>query len=528
MNKENKVHCFEINENKIKTIEDNKENIQVNGNNNFLIFSKPSSLVQGIEINEIKKEEINIEKEKEKEKEKIENNLIKLKKIEKIIKKRTHSLSPTLQKPIITNINNTTNKNINNNNNQNINNTNINNINNNNSNFNNTNFNNTNNNNININNTNNNNTNINNTNNNNSNNNNSNNNNTNINNTNNNNTNNNINNINISNKNITINNIKKSPSCSKLHTLSPQTSTSSTIKTENKKKSKSIDKKLKYEKDISGKYFSLNDILQNKNIQIPSEYLNDIYKNLLIEKKNIPKSEYNYMKNQNEINEQMRSILIDWIIDVHFKFNFTDETLFMTINIIDRYLTLEKITRNKLQLLGITSLMIACKHEEIDLPKANDFIYITDNAYNRKEVFIMENEILKKLNFSLCHPSPIKFYELITYSFKFNKKKFFMGKYLMESFLVDLKNIKYKPSIIACACVYIVMKFFKMNNYQESYNKKWFMLNENEPSITYIVKECAKDICLFVDNIQKTNFLSCQKKYSKNEFEKVSLLINGK
>ena len=80
MNKENKVHCFEINENKIKTIEDNKENIQVNGNNNFLIFSKPSSLVKGIEIkeiNEIKKEEINIEKQKEKEKKKIENNSIK-------------------------------------------------------------------------------------------------------------------------------------------------------------------------------------------------------------------------------------------------------------------------------------------------------------------------------------------------------------------------------------------------------------------------------------------------------------------
>ncbi len=504
INKEPKVHFFDINESKNKTIEDNQENIQVNGNNNFLIFSKPSSLVKGIEIkeiNEIKKEEINIEiekekenekekekekeNEKEKEKEKMENNLIKLQKIEKIIKKRTHSLSPTLQNPIKTNNNITTSNNINNNN-TNINNTNINNSNNNN--LNNNNLNNTNTNNS-----------------------------------------NNITNINISNKNITINNIKKSPSCSKLRTLSPQTSTSSTIKNDTKKL-KSKEKRSKYEKEISGKYFSLNDILQNKNIQIPSEYLNDIYKNLLIEEKEgmKPKAEYNYMKNQNEINEQMRSILIDWILDVHFKFGFTDETLFMTINIIDRYLTIEKITRNKLQLLGITSLMIACKHEEIDLPKANDFIYITDNAYNRKEVFIMENEILKKLNFSLCHPSPIKFYELITYSFKFNKKKFYMGKYLMESFLVDLKNIKYKPSIIACACVYIVMKFFKMNNYQESYNKKWFMLNENEPSITYIVKECAKDICLFVDNIQRTNFLSCQKKYSKNEFEKVSLLISGK
>ncbi len=87
------------------------------------------------------------------------------------------------------------------------------------------------------------------------------------------------------------------------------------------------------------------------------------------------------MKKQTEINEQMRSILVDWIIDIHFKFGFTDETLFMTILIIDRYLSVKKISRSKLQLLGITALMISCKHEEIDLPKTDDFIYITDNAY---------------------------------------------------------------------------------------------------------------------------------------------------
>ena len=49
--------------------------------------------------------------------------------------------------------------------------------------------------------------------------------------------------------------------------------------------------------------------------------------------------------------------------------------------------------------------------------------------------------------------------------FDFDKKKFLMGKYLMETFLVDLKWINYKPSVISCACVYIVMKFYKMENY---------------------------------------------------------------
>ena len=280
------------------------------------------------------------------------------------------------------------------------------------------------------------------------------------------------------------------------------------------------------EDKLYGKYFQK---IINDNIQIPTEYIDTIYYNLLIEEKEgiTPKPEYNYMKKQTEINEQMRSILVDWIIDIHCKFGFTDETLFMTILSIDRYLSVRKISRSKLQLLGVAALMISCKHEEIDLPKADDFIYITDNAYTRNEIFKMENDILHLFKFCLLYPSPIKFYEMLSINFKFSKKQFFMGKYLMETFLIDIKNIKYKASVISCACVYIVMKFFKMNNYHDSYDKKWYLIDETN-NIEHSVKECAKDICLFVDNIHKSNYLSTQKKYSKPEYEKVAQLILGK
>jgi len=267
------------------------------------------------------------------------------------------------------------------------------------------------------------------------------------------------------------------------------------------------------------------------NSQIPKEYLNVIYHNLLQEEKNgiIPKPIYNYMNDQNEINEQMRSILIDWIIDVHYKFGFTDETLFMTVLIIDRYATIRQISRTKLQLLGITAFMIACKHEEIDLPKIDDFLYITDNAYTKEEMIKMENDILGGLNFSLLYPSPIKFFEYLSVNFNFSKKLHFMGKYLMETFLIDIKYIKYKPSVISCACAYIVMKFFKLGDYQESYNKKFYMLNENEDlPLGHGVKDCAQDICILVDNIDNSNYLACLKKYSKEEFEKVALIIENK
>ena len=279
------------------------------------------------------------------------------------------------------------------------------------------------------------------------------------------------------------------------------------------------------EEDLRLKYFDTSKI---NIVQIPKDYLNIIYYNLLVEEKKgiIPMPDYTYMTRQTEINEKMRSILVDWLIDVHFKFGFTEETLFMTVSIIDRYLSISQVSRTNFQLLGITALMIACKHEEIDLPKIDDFIYITDNAYKKDEVKKMEFDVLSKLNFAFLYPSPIKFFEYLSNHFNFEKKQHMMGKYLMESFLLDVKNAKYKPSIISCACTYIVMKFFKMKNYQESYSKKFYVLDETKEKYSeHNIKECAKDICLFVDNINKTNYQACVKKYSKPEQENVAMLI---
>ena len=274
-------------------------------------------------------------------------------------------------------------------------------------------------------------------------------------------------------------------------------------------------------------YFDISKI--ENNVQIPKEYINIIYYNLLKEEDIglIPSFKYNYMNEQAEINERMRGILIDWLIEVHYKFGFTDETLYMTISIIDRYLSGNQMTKKNLQLLGITSLFIACKHEEIDLPKITDFTYITNNAYNKNDVIQMEYSILKYLKFNLLFPSPIKFFEYLSLNFNFNKTMHLMGKYLMESFLLDIKYIKYKASIIACACSYIVMKFFKKDNYKESYEKKFYslILDENCKYSENDVKDCAKDICLLIDTVNKNKFFGCQKKFSDDKHQKVSILI---
>ena len=327
---------------------------------------------------------------------------------------------------------------------------------------------------------------------------------------------------------------KKSKSKKSKRNTKPDLSSSIPIEINCKPLSKNINNQTspnapKDEDDLAPKYFATSSI---KNVQIPKEYLNTIYYNLLKEQytnKKKFKPEYNYMNTQTEINEQMRSILVDWIIDVHGKFGFTDETLYMTVLIIDRYSSIKKITRNEYQNLGISALMISCKHEEINVPKVEDFIYITDNAYNKEEVFNMEQNILNGLNYDLLYPSPIKFFEYLSLKFNFDKKQFYFGKYLMETFLINLTWIKYSPSVIACAAAYIVMKFFKLKNYKESYLKQWYMI-EGKEGFNYVeprcgVKDCAQEMCNFVDNIGNTSYLSCQKKYESEECCGISKLI---
>lgn len=108
-----------------------------------------------------------------------------------------------------------------------------------------------------------------------------------------------------------------------------------------------------------------------------------------------------YMAHQTDINASMREILVDWLIEVHLKFKLLPETLYLTVNLIDRYLDKQMVLRNKLQLVGVTAMLIASKYEEIYPPIVTDFVYITDNAYTKQEILEMEESMLTKLEFGI-------------------------------------------------------------------------------------------------------------------------------
>jgi len=87
---------------------------------------------------------------------------------------------------------------------------------------------------------------------------------------------------------------------------------------------------------------------------------------------------HDYMGSQPDINAKMRSILVDWLIEVHRKFELMPETLYLTLNIVDRFLSVKAVPRRELQLVGISSMLIASKYEEIWAPEVEFLLFYDD------------------------------------------------------------------------------------------------------------------------------------------------------
>ena len=116
-------------------------------------------------------------------------------------------------------------------------------------------------------------------------------------------------------------------------------------------------------------------------------------------------------KKQTEIKDTSRAFLVEWIIDVHRKFRLMPETLYVTINIIDRYLSIQEIKKSQLHLLGVSALLISTKYEEIYPPELKDLLSVSENKFTKSEVLSMEFKILTTLEFNFLAPSALRFLE---------------------------------------------------------------------------------------------------------------------
>lgn len=188
-----------------------------------------------------------------------------------------------------------------------------------------------------------------------------------------------------------------------------------------------------------------------------SEYVQDMYKHFR-SKELVTSVRPTYMENQRHINERMRSILVDWLVEVHLKFKLVPETLYLTINIIDRFLEKSEVFRPKLQLVGVTALLLASKYEEIYPPELRDLVYICDHAYEKEHILEMEEKILKTLEYQMTISSAHAFLVRYLKAAHADRRIVQLSCYILDGTLQSYNLLHYLPSQLAAAAVLIARK----------------------------------------------------------------------
>ncbi|GAB9467089.1 Cyclin b [Globisporangium polare] len=252
------------------------------------------------------------------------------------------------------------------------------------------------------------------------------------------------------------------------------------------------------------------------------QYAEDITRyQLEDEKKRKPSAAY--MSRQSDINSKMRAILVDWLVDVHCKYDLLPQTLHIASHLIDQYLAKDlSVPRQKLQLVGVTALFIASKYEEIYPPEADDFVRITDNAYTRDELFRMEEQVLAAISYRVTFPTGYQFMKRFLKASRTSDDRVeHFAHYVIDRSLQEYKMIKHLPSTIAASAVHIA-------RCQMRDLPAWSSTLEHHSSYSeHSLSDCIDDLKEMLWNAQngvgKTSKLTAvRRKFAKERFMGVS------
>uniref|UniRef100_W8BNW8 G2/mitotic-specific cyclin-A n=2 Tax=Ceratitis capitata TaxID=7213 RepID=W8BNW8_CERCA len=247
------------------------------------------------------------------------------------------------------------------------------------------------------------------------------------------------------------------------------------------------------------------------------EYQRDILEYFLeSEKKHRPKP--HYMRRQADINHSMRTILIDWLVEVSEEYNLDTETLYLSVSYIDRFLSQMSVVRSKLQLVGTAAMYIASKYEEIYPPDVGEFVFITDDTYNKAQVLRMEQIILKILAFDLCTPTAYVFINTYAVLLDMTDRLKFLTQYICELSLLEADPyLRFLPSLISASALALA-------RYLLDY-KIW--TSELQEITTYSLgdlKEVFLYLCKSHNAATKLGQQAIQEKYRVDKYKKVSTI----
>lgn len=163
---------------------------------------------------------------------------------------------------------------------------------------------------------------------------------------------------------------------------------------------------------------------------------------------------------QRDIRPKMRAVLVDWLVEVIEEYRLLPETLYAAVQYLDRYLSVRSVDKQKLQLLGCACMLIAAKFEEIYMPMAGEFVYITDSAYTRQEILAMEGEVLRVLQFQVKAATSKHFMTRFLHAAGAGKWDMTtnLTKYLCELSLLEYRFLQYRPSQITASAILIARR----------------------------------------------------------------------
>ncbi|KAK9843225.1 hypothetical protein WJX74_008887 [Apatococcus lobatus] len=230
-------------------------------------------------------------------------------------------------------------------------------------------------------------------------------------------------------------------------------------------------------------------------------------------------------KRQTDINAKMRAILIDWLVEVHQKFKLLPDTLFLTVNIIDRFLQKRPVTRKNLQLVGVTAMLLAAKYEEIWPPEVRDFVYISDQAYTREQILDMEKLMLNTLRFNMTVPTPLKFLaryfkaaNLSQTSCNENTSRQY-ATYLTELAMLDYGMLQCPYSLVSAAAVYVAWQTLgRTTRFPRALHR-----HAGYPEAQ--VKECASKLVVLQRKANATSLVAVFKKHSHIRYGNVARVV---
>ncbi|RZB98453.1 putative cyclin-B3-1 isoform B [Glycine soja] len=246
-----------------------------------------------------------------------------------------------------------------------------------------------------------------------------------------------------------------------------------------------------------------------------SEYIDDIYLYYWVTEAHNPLLA-NYMSIQTDISPPLRGILINWLIEVHFKFDLMPETLYLTVTLLDQYLSLVTIKKTDMQLVGLTALLLASKYEDFWHPRVKDLISISAESYTRDQMLGMEKLILRKLKFRLNAPTPYVFMVRFLKAAQSDKKLEHMAFFLVDLCLVEYEALAFKPSLLCASALYVARCTLQIT-------PPWTpLLHKHARYEVSQIRDCADMILKFHKAAGVGKLKVIYEKYSRQELSRVA------